>query len=99
MSDGKLPPERIRLVFDLERADNVRLYDELIQFKKGPKRVNRLRTLAHEGLFAQHRPPSAGKMPEARLAGLAGLAGERAVSAGAGAALIMNQVFDEPLDE
>ena len=46
----------IRLVFELERADNVRLYDELMRFKKGAKRVNRLRVLAHEGLLAQHWP-------------------------------------------
>jgi len=46
----------IRLVFELDRADNPRLYDELMRFKKGAKRVNRLRVLAHEGLLAQHWP-------------------------------------------
>ena len=45
--------EPIRLLFELERADNPRLYDDLIRFKKGTKRVNRLRTLAQEGLLAQ----------------------------------------------
>jgi hypothetical protein len=48
------PSEAIRLLFELERADNPRLYDDLIRFKKGTKRVNRLRTLAQEGLLAQH---------------------------------------------
>jgi len=43
----------IRLVFELARADHPRLYDELIQFHKGTKRVNRLRVLAYDGLLAQ----------------------------------------------
>lgn len=43
----------IRLVFELSRADNPRLFDELIRFHKGAKRVNRLRVLAYEGLLAQ----------------------------------------------
>lgn len=47
------PLEPIRLVFQLERADNPRLYDDLIRFKKGAKRVNRLRTLAQQGLLAE----------------------------------------------
>lgn len=46
------PP--IRLVFKLERAEHPRLYDELIRFRKGVKRVNRLRVLAYDGLLAQH---------------------------------------------
>ena len=36
----------IRLVFKLERAEHPRLYDELIRFGKGVKRVSRLRVLA-----------------------------------------------------
>lgn len=39
--------------FELERDDNPPLFDELIKFAKGTKRLNRLRTLAHEGLVAQ----------------------------------------------
>jgi hypothetical protein len=46
--------EPIRLVFELARPDNPRLYDDLIQFHKGAKRVNRLRLLAHDGLLAQN---------------------------------------------
>jgi hypothetical protein len=35
MSNGDpVQPERIRLVFELERTDNPRLYDDLIQCKK-----------------------------------------------------------------
>lgn len=84
-------PERIRLVFELERADNPRLYDDLIQFKKGSKRVNRLRTLAQEGLLAQHwSPRAAGHMVEIE---------SGAIPADVGTASILNQVFDEPLVE
>lgn len=47
-------PEPVRLVFELSRADNPRLYDELMRFPKGAKRVNRVRVLAYDGLLAQH---------------------------------------------
>jgi len=47
-------PEPIRLVFKLERAEHPRLYDELIRFHKGVKRVNRLRVLAYDGLLAEY---------------------------------------------
>ena len=43
----------IRLVFELARADHPRLYDDLIRFHKGTKRVNRLRVLAYDGLLAE----------------------------------------------
>ena len=43
----------IRLSVELERADNPPLYDDLIKFPKGPRRVNRLRTLAYAGLVVQ----------------------------------------------
>ena len=47
-------PERvIRMRFELERDDNPPLFDELMKFPKGTKRLNRLRTLAHEGLHTQ----------------------------------------------
>ena len=46
-------PNPIRLVFELARADHPRLYDDLIQFHKGTKRVNRLRLLAYDGLLVQ----------------------------------------------
>jgi hypothetical protein len=83
--------ESIRLLFELERADNSRLYDDLIRFKKGTKRVNRLRILAQEGLLAQHWPiGSTGHMVEAR--------GE-VVQSDIGDASIINQVFDSPIME
>ena len=43
----------IRLVFELSRAEHPRLFDDLIRFQKGTKRVNRLRVLAYDGLLAQ----------------------------------------------
>lgn len=46
-------PLTIRLSVELERADNPPLYDDLIKFPKGPRRVNRLRTLAYAGLVVQ----------------------------------------------
>jgi len=84
-------PERIRLVFELERADNPRLYGDLIQFKKGSKRVNRLRTLAHEGLLAQHWSLAGGRFVEAATGG--------ALRADFADASVTNQIFDQPLME
>lgn len=46
----------IVLQFQLDRDENPRLYDDLMRFKKGAKRVNRLRFLAHEGLRSQMEP-------------------------------------------
>lgn len=53
-ADSTKVPEAIRLVFELARADHPRLYDDLIRFHKGTKRVNRLRVLAYDGLLAQN---------------------------------------------
>ena len=47
-------PKEIRLVFELARADNPRLFDELSRFPKGSRRVNRLRVLAYDGLLVQY---------------------------------------------
>lgn len=86
-----IPYERIRLVFELERDDNPRLYDDLIRFKKGTKRVNRLRTLAQEGLLAQHWPAEfAGQILEVR---------NQARLRTQDDASITNQVFDPPITE
>ena len=49
----KTAQKPVRLVFELSRADNPRLFDELVQFPQGVKRVNRLRVLAYDGLLAQ----------------------------------------------
>lgn len=47
----------MRISFVLAREDNPRMYDELHQFPKGQRRVNRLRTLAYDGLLAQQSAP------------------------------------------
>lgn len=62
----ELDTEPVRLLFEMTREDNPRLYDDLIRFKKGTKRVNRLRFLAHEGLLAQNwmLMPVAGTLPQ-----------------------------------
>jgi len=52
--DTQQEPKPVRLVFELARADNPRLYDELVRFAQGAKRVNRLRVLAYDGLLAQY---------------------------------------------
>jgi hypothetical protein len=50
--------DNIRISLVLAREDNPRLYDELVQFPKGQRRVNRLRMLAYDGLLAQSAPAS-----------------------------------------
>ena len=53
MGAGTRPECVMRMNFELERDDNPPLFDELMKFPKGTKRLNRLRTLAHEGLHTQ----------------------------------------------
>jgi len=48
-SPKAITAETLRMLFELDRDDDPRLYDDLIRFKKGTKRINRLRLLAHEG--------------------------------------------------
>ncbi|MCU7369534.1 hypothetical protein PEC18_01250 [Paucibacter sp. O1-1] len=50
----KEEPKPLRLVFVLARADNPRLFEELMRFPMGVRRVNRLRVLAYDGLLSQH---------------------------------------------
>ncbi len=81
----------IRLLFELERADNPRLYDDLMQFKKGSKRVNRLRTLAHEGLLSQMVSIGFARVVEEEERDLTRQDGDDG--------LITTHVFDEPIGE
>ena len=85
--------EPVRLLFEMTRDDNPRLYDDLIRFNKGTKRVNRLRFLAHEGLLAQHWmvPPVGIGMPV--MASAVPLA---AASVNPVAARHTNHAFDAP---
>ena len=59
MSEESRNDGTIRLLFEMSRDDNPPLYDDLIRFGKGVKRVNRLRLLAHEGLRAVTLPAPA----------------------------------------
>ena len=40
MNHGTTKEEPVRLLFEMTREDNPRLYDDLIRFNKGTKRVN-----------------------------------------------------------
>ena len=54
MSDkGTTNEGPLRMQFELSRDDDPSLYDDLVRFKKGTKRINRLRFLAHEGMVAE----------------------------------------------
>ena len=46
-------PATLRLVFSLDRAEDPRLFDDLLAMRKGVKRTARLRLLAHDGLLLQ----------------------------------------------
>ena len=85
--------EPVRLLFEMTRDDNPRLYDDLVRFNKGTKRVNRLRFLAHEGLMAQHWMVMRGG-PAATTAATARLLSEAGVNPVV--ARQTNQAFDAP---
>lgn len=83
-------PKAVRLVFELARADNPRLYDELVRFPQGAKRVNRLRVLAYDGLLAQYGVFALGNT---------GPAMNPARSEAAGSAEVTNEVFGPAIAE
>lgn len=95
MTDGPAPKggrsATLRLVFSLERAEDPRLYDDLLGMRKGVKRAARLRLLAHDGLLLQQ--------------GIRGIdAGHRECEGADRAqsmpsAALTNQVFGPPVDE
>jgi PRTRC genetic system protein D len=91
MNHGTTKEEPVRLLFEMTREDNPRLYDDLIRFNKGTKRVNRLRFLAHEGLMAQ--PWGAEREVAAP-----GVAARAPAASGVGASIARhtNQAFDAP---
>jgi hypothetical protein len=76
----------IRMVFELAREEHPRLYDDLIRFPKGTKRINRLRTLAHDGLLLQ--------MDMGR-----GLEAPGEIATVTRARALTSQIFDDPLSE
>lgn len=81
----------VRLLFEMTRDDNPRLYDDLIRFNKGTKRVNRLRFLAHEGLLAQNWVLAPVASP-----GRVSLQATTAAGADPAVAHHTNQAFDTP---
>ena len=87
----------ISMLFEMNREDNPRLYDDLARFNKGTKRVNRLRFLAHEGLLAQNWllvPTTAGAAAALPLP-----AGPTAAGFELGEPSVTNQMFGQPLNE
>jgi hypothetical protein len=87
----------ISMLFEMNREDNPRLYDDLARFNKGTKRVNRLRFLAHEGLLAQNWllvPAMAGAAVTPPLP-----AGTTAGGFDLGEPTVTNQMFGQPLSE
>ncbi|MCD9026834.1 hypothetical protein LDO26_01205 [Luteimonas sp. BDR2-5] len=78
----------IRMVFEMTREEHPRLYDDLARFPKGTRRINRLRTLAHDGLLVQlgfesQVAPEKGTGPEEEPP----------------PARLTNQIFEPPLSE
>lgn len=63
-------PETLRMLFELDRADDPQLYDDLIRFKKGTKRINRLRLLAREGVVMQLNSSHGAAAPRAAVAAI-----------------------------
>lgn len=95
MNEEKTPGhETIRLLFELDRADDPQLYDDLIRFKKGTKRINRLRLLAHEGVVAQlnFNGAAAWRMAQQTNPSVGALDGDRSVDFA-----IASDVFAEPI--
>ncbi|MDO8772668.1 MAG: hypothetical protein Q7K57_28995 [Burkholderiaceae bacterium] len=91
--DKEANSEPVRLLFEMTREDNPRLYDDLIRFNKGTKRVNRLRFLAHEGLLAQNWTLVSGLGAAAQVATTALSASSKVNPAIAGHVV---QAFDAP---
>jgi hypothetical protein len=85
-------PPRIRLVFQLERAELPRLYDELARFHKGVKRVGRLRTLAYEGLLVQQGVLKLPGQASSDVSGTIGFDGD------SDAAEVTNGLFEPAID-
>ena len=98
MNAKKTPEhETIRLLFELDRVDDPQLYDDLIRFKKGTKRINRLRLLAREGVIGQLSLAGGGMVP--RLVQVADVSGP-APELPAVPAIAMpfaSEVFGEPI--
>lgn len=89
----------ISMLFELDRDDNPWLYDDLIRFKKGTKRINRLRFLAHEGVVAQLGALAAGGMPRPNLPTFAMPPMPLAEGAPSTALPIAGDIFEAPITD
>lgn len=58
MTSGQGREMRLRVVLEFYREDQPRLFDDLMRFPKGTRRVNRLRFLAQDGLLIAQTPPT-----------------------------------------
>lgn len=83
----QFPP--IRMVFEMTREEHPMLYDDLARFPKGTKRINRLRTLAHDGALLQ-----AGTIGSFALRNAAGCLSQEDRHSP-----LTNQIFEEPIPE
>lgn len=89
----------VSMLFELSRDDNPRLYDDLMRFNKGTKRINRLRFLAHEGLLAQSWMLIPAAAPPTVAQSVAQSVGEGAGALNLGEPSLTNQSFARPLAE
>jgi hypothetical protein len=85
--------------YDEHRADDPQLYDDLIRFKKGTKRINRLRLLAREGVIGQLSLAGGGMVPRlVRVSAANGHAAELP-AAPAIAMPLASEVFGDPITD
>jgi hypothetical protein len=68
MTSGQGREMRLRIVLEFDREDQPRLFDDLMRFPKGTRRVNRLRFLAQDGLMLAQMPPGLAFPPRPRSA-------------------------------
>jgi hypothetical protein len=89
------PP--IRMIFELDQADDPVLYGDLMRCRKGQRRVNRLRLLAHEGAVSQFHLVN----PEvvARILPVTPVAGENPVVTPGIEMELASDVFADPITE
>lgn len=100
MSEKKTPEhETIRLLFELDRADDPQLYDDLIRFKKGTKRINRLRLLAREGVIGQLSLAGGGMVPRLVQVSTVNSTAAELPAAPAIAMQFASEVFGEPITD
>jgi hypothetical protein len=99
VNEKKTPAEHppIRMLFELDRADDPFLYDDLMRCRKGTRRANRLRLLAHEGVVAQLHLANAGAAP--RLDAVAPVVGAPSVVAPEIEMALASDVFGDPIAE